>query len=48
MLGKEGAMACTVAVETVIGEHYDRSVYFSMVLIVMTYESLHVQAMRVT
>ena len=24
MLGKEGAMACTVAVETVIGEHYDR------------------------
>ncbi len=23
MLGKEAAMACTVAVETVIGEHYD-------------------------
>ncbi|XP_033745827.1 5-demethoxyubiquinone hydroxylase, mitochondrial-like isoform X2 [Pecten maximus] len=23
MLGKEGAMACTVAVETVIGEHYN-------------------------
>lgn len=23
LLGKEGAMACTVAVETVIGEHYD-------------------------
>jgi len=28
MLGKEGAMACTVAVETVIGEHYDRYVCF--------------------
>lgn len=24
MLGKEGAMACTVAVEAVIGEHYNR------------------------
>ena len=24
LLGKEGAMACTVAVETVIGEHYDK------------------------
>ena len=24
VMGKEGAMACTVAVETVIGEHYDR------------------------
>ena len=23
LLGKEAAMACTVAVETVIGEHYD-------------------------
>lgn len=26
MLGKEGAMACTVAVETVIGEHYDSQI----------------------
>lgn len=24
LLGKEAAMACTVAVETVITEHYDR------------------------
>lgn len=24
LLGKEGAMACTVAVESVIGEHYNR------------------------
>lgn len=24
LLGKEAAMACTVAVETAIGEHYDR------------------------
>ena len=24
LLGKEAAMACTVAVETVIGEHYDK------------------------
>ena len=23
LLGKEGAMACTVAVETAIGHHYD-------------------------
>jgi len=23
LLGKEGAMACTVAVESVIGEHYN-------------------------
>ena len=23
LLGKEAAMACTVAVETAIGEHYD-------------------------
>jgi ubiquinone biosynthesis monooxygenase Coq7 len=26
LLGKEGAMACTVAVETVIGEHYDNQI----------------------
>ena len=26
MLGKEAAMACTVAVEEVIGDHYDRLV----------------------
>ena len=26
LLGKEAAMACTVAVEEVIGEHYDRLV----------------------
>lgn len=24
LLGKEGAMACTVAVEEVIGDHYNR------------------------
>lgn len=24
LLGKEGAMACTIAVEEVIGEHYDK------------------------
>ena len=24
LLGKEGAMACTVAVEETIGQHYDR------------------------
>lgn len=24
LLGKEGAMACTVAVEAVIGDHYNR------------------------
>jgi ubiquinone biosynthesis monooxygenase Coq7 len=24
LLGKEGAMACTVAVESVIGAHYNR------------------------
>lgn len=26
LMGKEAAMACTEAVETVIGEHYDESV----------------------
>lgn len=26
LLGKEAAMACTVAVESVIGEHYNKSV----------------------
>jgi len=26
LLGKEGAMACTVAVESVIGEHYDNQI----------------------
>ncbi len=26
LLGKEAAMACTVAVEEMIGQHYDRSV----------------------
>jgi ubiquinone biosynthesis monooxygenase Coq7 len=26
LLGREAAMACTEAVETVIGEHYDESV----------------------
>ena len=26
LMGKEAAMACTVAVETVIGEHYDELV----------------------
>lgn len=28
LLGKEAAMACTEAVETVIGEHYDEYVSF--------------------
>ena len=27
LLGSEAAMACTVAVETVIGEHYDKYVF---------------------
>ena len=27
LLGRESAMACTEAVETVIGEHYDEYVY---------------------
>jgi ubiquinone biosynthesis monooxygenase Coq7 len=27
LMGKEAAMACTEAVETVIGEHYDESVF---------------------
>lgn len=30
LLGKEAAMACTEAVETVIGEHYDEWVSFSL------------------
>ncbi|KAF8634352.1 hypothetical protein AX15_000964 [Amanita polypyramis BW_CC] len=30
LLGKEAAMACTEAVETVIGEHYDEYVYGNM------------------
>jgi demethoxyubiquinone hydroxylase (CLK1/Coq7/Cat5 family) len=29
LMGKEAAMACTEAVETVIGEHYDECVDFS-------------------
>ena len=28
LLGKEAAMACTEAVETVIGEHYDEYAFF--------------------
>lgn len=28
LMGKEAAMACTEAVETVIGEHYDECVLF--------------------
>lgn len=28
LMGKEAAMACTEAVETTIGEHYDESVQF--------------------
>ena len=28
IFGRETAMACTVAVEEVIGEHYDRSVVY--------------------
>ena len=31
LLGKEAAMACTVAVEEVIGEHYDRLVWSCVV-----------------
>jgi len=46
MLGKEGAMACTVAVETVIGEHYDRYICLHYVMdrpilmIVLRYDQL--------
>lgn len=29
LMGKEAAMACTEAVETVIGEHYDECVFHS-------------------
>lgn len=32
MLGKEAAMACTIAVEEVIGEHYDRLVASDFIL----------------
>lgn len=33
LMGKEAAMACTEAVETVIGEHYDESAYPHPVLV---------------
>ena len=32
LMGKEAAMACTEAVETTIGEHYDESVLFRFVV----------------
>ena len=32
LMGKEAAMACTEAVETSIGEHYDESVLFLFVV----------------
>jgi demethoxyubiquinone hydroxylase (CLK1/Coq7/Cat5 family) len=34
LMGKEAAMACTEAVETVIGEHYQEYAYFSRTLVV--------------
>ena len=36
LMGKEAAMACTEAVETVIGEHYDECVFPSIPLAITT------------
>jgi hypothetical protein len=50
-MGREAAMACTEAVETVIGEHYDELVHTPSaaerkLIIVVNYASLHLYLPR--
>lgn len=40
LMGKEAAMACTEAVETVIGEHYDECVGFTIAFSIRTNQPL--------
>ena len=45
LLGKEAAMACTEAVETVIGEHYDE--YVSLLVPLPRLHALHKSTARI-